>query len=185
MFNEALKSILNFCYFSPGELSIIEARLKHKLLKKNEFLLKEGNICQSFYFLNKGGCIHFFTPEEGIDVVLNLYVEHDWLTDYQSFTSQKPSVNNIQAFEDCEFVELDVHSLHELIQSSQSFFGIGRLFQVMQYGEFSNNMQSPEENYKALLDKRPKLIRKFPLKYIASYLRIAPETLSRIRRRIQ
>src|SRR5450432_2647940 len=141
MFTAALQSILEFCHFSPGELLIIESKLKQKLLKKNDFLLKEGNICQSFFFLNKGGCTHFFTTEEGIDIMLNLYVEHDWLTDYQSFTSQKPSVNNIRAFEDCEFIELTVHSFHDLIQSSPPFFGIGRLLQVMQYGEFSNNMR--------------------------------------------
>src|ERR1700709_2340884 len=147
MFNAALQSILEFCHFSPEELSIIESKLQQKLLKKNDFLLREGSICQSFYFINKGGCTHFCTTEEGIDIILNLYVEKDWLTDYQSFTSQKPSANNIRAFEDCEFIELDVHSLHALIQSSPSFFGIGRLLQLIQYGEFSNNMQSPEENY--------------------------------------
>jgi len=185
MFNEALKSILEFCPFSPGELSIIQGMFKQKLLKKNEFLLREGDVCRSFYFINKGACTHFLTTEEGIDIMLNLYVEHDWLTDYQSFTSQKPSLNNIKAFEDCELSELDVYSFHALIQYSPSFFAIGRLLQVMQYGEFSNNMQSPEENYKAVLNKRPMLIRKFPLKYVASFLRITPETLSRVRRRIR
>jgi len=184
MLSPVLQSIQQLVNLSEQELSIVQNKLNFRSIKKHSFILQEGNVCRAFYFLTKGSCTHTFTTAEGIDVILNLYVENDWLSDYQSFTSQKPSKNNIQAFEDCELVELTVHAFHELIGLSPSFFRIGRLFEKLQNPE-TDFIKSHNEMYKELLANRPQLIQKFPLKYIASYLRIAPETLSRIRKRIK
>jgi CRP-like cAMP-binding protein len=185
MLSPVLQSLQQIGHLSEQELSLVQNKLGLRSIKKNSFIVQEGNLCQAFYFLNKGSCSHTFTTPEGIEVILNLYVENDWLSDYQSFTSQKPSKNNIRAFEDCELVELTVHAFHELIGLSPSFFRIGRLFEKLQNPETLWNIKSHDEMYKELLAKRPQLIQRFPLKYVASYLRMAPETLSRIRKRLK
>ena len=185
MFQPVVDSIQSFGSFTKEELLIFEHKLSCLFVTKNDFILKEGHVCQSFYFILSGSCIHNYPAQDGSDHIVNLYVTGDWFTDYQSFTSQKPSTTSIQAFEDTRLATIDIHSLHHLVIESPVFFRAGRLFQTMQYTDISNLGLSPEEKYRELLLKRPELLQKFPLKFLASYLRIRPETLSRIRKRIR
>ena len=65
-----------------------------------------------------------------------------------------------------------------------NFFRLGKLMeQAVQNQDFQNNRLAPEEKYELLLASKPMVFQKFPLKHIASYLGITPETLSRIRRK--
>ncbi|KAI9453492.1 putative transcriptional regulator, Crp/Fnr family [Russula earlei] len=99
--------------------------------------------------------------DDGNDVTLNLYVENDWVMEYKSLIRQQPAETIIQATEQRRIFEITV-----------------------QNQDYQNTRLSPEEKYERLLATRPRLIQQFPLKYIASYLGITPETLSRVRRRI-
>jgi CRP-like cAMP-binding protein len=103
--------------------------------------------------------------------------------DYKSFTAQKPSSSNIEAMEDSQVFELSVHDLHKLIKTSDVFFQVGRILQYgieQQVAQVQNS--TPKDRYICLLANRPQVIQRFPLKFIASYLGMAPETLSRVRR---
>ncbi|MEI9808366.1 MAG: cyclic nucleotide-binding domain-containing protein [Bacteroidota bacterium] len=185
MYQAVIDSLQSFGTFSEKDLSFFESKLSARAVRKNDFVLKEKGLCQAIYFLLDGSCIHMLPSANGTDTVVNLYTKHSWLTDYQSFTSQKPSVAFIQAFEDCQLAVLEIHALHELIQYSPIFFKAGKLLEMMQYTDITSLTLSPEERYRDLIDRRPELLQTFPLKILASYLRITPETLSRIRKRIQ
>ena len=186
MFKPVINSIQTTGTFSAAELSLFESKLSLLSLRKNDFILKEGTICQAFYFILDGSCTHYLVSPDGTDNMINLYVKNNWFTDHKSITSQKPAATFIQAFENCELAAITIHSFHDLIQQSPAFFKTGRLlFDTVPHSDIAVSFQSPEEKYLDLLDKRPELIQKFPLKYLASYLRMAPETLSRIRRRIR
>jgi CRP-like cAMP-binding protein len=185
MFQPVLQSLQSFGTFSEEELSFFESKLSAIKVPKNEFLLREGKVCQAFYFLLQGSCTHTVHAPDGTDRIVNLYVKNSWLTDYQSFTSQKPAMASIQAFSDCELALLDIHSLHALIQRSASFFKAGKLMQTLQYVDITTLGQGPEDQYRGLLSHRPELLQAFPLKLLAAYLRITPETLSRFRKRIR
>lgn len=168
--------------FSEVELKKLESCMKVVLLQKNAFLLKEGKTCQSIYFVEKGSLRHYYNDELGADTTINLFLETDWAFDYQSFTSQKPTLYNLQATEDCELLELNVYDLHRLIKESDSYFQLMRILKIIIETPESNPAKlSPKEKYIELINNKPKIIEKFQLKYIASYLRITPETLSRIR----
>jgi CRP-like cAMP-binding protein len=185
MYQSVLKSLQSFGSFSEKELSFFESKLSARTVQKNDFIVKEGALCQAIYFIMEGSCIHMLPSANGTDTVVNLYIKHSWLTDYQSFTSQKPAIAFIQAFEDCQLAVLGMNVLHELVQYSAVFFKAGRLLEMMQYTDIKALNLSPEERYRDLLKRRPELLQIFPLKVLASYLRITPETLSRIRKRIQ
>src|SRR5882724_3624717 len=185
MFQAVIASIQSFGSFSEKDLSFFERKLTARTVLKNDLILKEGALCQAIYFVMDGSCIHLLPSANGTDTVVNLYTKHSWLTDYQSFTSQKPAIAFIQAFEDCQLAVLGINALHELIQYSPIFFKAGRLLEMMQYTDITALNLSPEERYRDLLERRPALLQTFPLKTLASYLRIAPETLSRIRKRIR
>ena len=185
MFDKVLQSIRKLGSFSEEELSIFTGMLKPNDVPKDSFLLRQGKVCQSFYFINQGSLRQFFITGDSVELTLNLFTENDWAFDHQSFTSQKPSANSIQAFEDTEIFELDIHAFHGLILKSQSFFKIGKLLEAgLLNDHLYNSITSPEDKYLGLLEKKPLWIQKFPLKYIASYLRMTPETLSRVRRKI-
>lgn len=168
--------------FSEAELGKIESYMKVISLHKHAFLLQEGNTCQSIHFVEKGSLRNYYVDDSGADTTLNLFVETDWAFDYQSFTSQKPTTSCLQASEDCELLELDVHDLHKLIKESDSFFQLMRILKMKAETPESNPVKlSPKEKYIELINKKPQIVEKFQLRYIASYLRITPETLSRIR----
>jgi CRP-like cAMP-binding protein len=107
------------------------------------------------------------------------------MLDYKSFTSQQPSLSIIQATEDSEVFELGVYDLHHLIRISDAFFQIGRIFQfALEQQGLQLQIPAPKERYTFLLRTKPQVIQRFPLKYIASYLGMTPETLSRVRRNL-
>lgn len=183
MFDSVIPSLRQLGHFSEAELATVCSKLTLRRFAKGAYMAKEGRVSTAFYFLQQGCCRYYHISDKGIELTLNLFVAGDWMMDYQSFVSQKPSANNLQAFEACELAELTVHALHELMNLSGTYFQLGRVFGTVQPFLPLDKTASPAETYAALLAQRPAVLQKFPLKYIASYLNIAPETLSRIRRK--
>jgi len=184
MVEKVIKSVQSFGKFSKEELSMLSERINLITIEKNSFILEEGQTCQAFYFIQSGGFRHFTRKEEREDT-LNLWVENDWMLDYQSFTSQKPSKNSIQASENSEVYELGVYDLHHLIESSKVFFQLAKILETALLDQdIKSNYVTPDEKYAALLEGKPTIVHRFPMKHIASYLGITPETLSRVRSKI-
>ncbi|MXV15072.1 Crp/Fnr family transcriptional regulator [Hufsiella ginkgonis] len=179
-----MDSIRPFGQFTDEDLALFGSRLKFRSLKKNDVLLKPGATCQAIWFLQSGSLRHFSVDNNNAETIANLYLEHDWFTEFNSFTLQKPSAYFIQAFEDCEIAELGILELHHLILQKQQFFVLGKLLGVMNYPDFAGTDLSPAGKYEQLMRNKPRLLLKFPLKTLASYLKIAPETLSRVRAKV-
>ena len=169
--------------FTQKEIDVFCAHLNMAAVPKDHCLLKEGKVCQSFYFVAKGSFRQYQITDKGDEITNNLYLEKDWMLDYKSFTSQQPSASIIQATEGGEVFELSVYDLHQLMKTSDAFFQIGRIFQLaLEQQEIQLQYPTPKERYSFLLKTKPQIIQRFPLKYIASYLGMTPETLSRVRR---
>jgi CRP-like cAMP-binding protein len=184
MFEKFNKAIQALGTFSGSDLDLLKNHLNVRSFQKNYCLLKEGKICQSIYFINRGSLRHYYIANTGDEITLNLHVENDWVLDYKSFTSQTPSTSIIQAAENSEVLELNIYDLHKLMKISDSFFQIAKVFQyAIEQQEGKTQKTSPKEKYAELLTNKSQIIQRFPLKYIASYLNMTPETLSRVRRR--
>ena len=165
-------------------LSILEVRL----FKKKEFLLQEGKICNKITFVNNGIMRLFYTVE-GAENTIQFFFSDSWYTDYASFLTGSPTIENMQALEECEVVQFNKDDLYKLYDSMPIFEKVGRVFAENAYLSISqlNQMKTneePEVRYINLLKTRPELVQQIPQHYIASYLGIKPETLSRIRKRI-
>jgi CRP-like cAMP-binding protein len=185
MFQHIAASIQNFGHFSPEHLSLLCNRLKVLSIKKDDYLIKEGQVCKSFYFINQGNFRHFTVQENGEEATLNLFISREWMFEYKSFMTQQPSQNSIQAVADSEVFGLSAWDFHDLARFSESFFRLGHIFeQAIQNQDFQHNRLSPEQKYERLLATKPALLQHFPLKHIASYMGMTPETLSRIRKKI-
>ncbi len=185
MFEQLNQSIQHYGRFSEDQLSLLRSRLKEINLTKDQHLIREGQVCQAFYFINKGGFRQYLIEDSGEEATLNLYTTGDWCFEYKSFIAQQPAESIIQAVSDSEVLALSIWDFHELARSSESFFQLGRILeQAISNQDYQHNRLTPEQKYDRLLANKPVLLQHFPLKHIASYLGMTPETLSRVRKRI-
>ncbi|MBE5319544.1 Crp/Fnr family transcriptional regulator [Pedobacter sp. MR2016-19] len=167
--------------FSSHDLLLFEEKALLKIFKKNDRVLHHGEICQSVYFILSGSFVQF--QSDGIvETIIDLHLPKEWMFNHPSLIGQMPSDTTIKAFEDAEVIELSLINLHELIARSQSFLQLGRIFDQANYRTYLfDNALSPVQKYNYIKNVKPHIIQVFPVKMIASYLKIAPETLSRVR----
>jgi CRP/FNR family transcriptional regulator, anaerobic regulatory protein len=183
-----LTSIRSVVSLTAEEEAAFVQILEVKRLKKKEFLLQEGDICSKIFFVNSG-CTRLFYSVEGVENTIQFFFGMSWYTDYSSFLTGEATHENMQALEACEVVQFKKSDLYHLYDRYPVFDRVGRVFAENAYLSLSglNKMltnETPEQRYLSLLQHRPELVQKIPLHYIASYLGIQPESLSRIRKRI-
>lgn len=167
--------------FSNFDIELFEKHTSKKTLNKNEILLNEGEVCKSFYFILSGSFSQFKNCDIN-EVIIDLHLQNEWMFNQQSLTEQKPSDTTIKAFSKSEVVELSLNSFHCLCSKSQSFLQFGKILNqsITRTFIFDNSLK-PQEKYNYINMSKPQLVKIFPIKMIASYLKIAPETLSRVR----
>ena len=181
MFRNLEIALEQYVRFSAEELTTFQSRLRIHTIHKHDVVVKKGAIWNAVYFVNKGA----LKQVDENETVINLFAANEWMIDMKSFTSQKVSEHSVVAVDDCELFGLAVQDLHELIRLSPSFFQLGRLIDSGNSNfNYQNNRLTPEEKYELLLKEKPQYIQLFPSKTIASFLGIAPETLSRVRRKL-
>jgi CRP-like cAMP-binding protein len=167
--------------FTPANCRIFEKYLVPKQLVKNEILLREGEICQAIYYL-VSGAVYEYNDSDIDENIIDLHTGPTWFLQYESFTAQKPCRNNLKAYTPCAVLVLPVTALHQLIALSPAFLQMGKILEKgLARMHYFDNALTPLQKYQHLLQTRPELLQVFPLKFIASYLKITPETLSRVR----
>jgi CRP-like cAMP-binding protein len=154
-------------------------------IKKNQDLQQIGQTCKTIYFINKGlARIYYYKAD--IDITEGFFFENSIIARVESLFTGKPSRKAIQVLEDAEIIGIDSVSLFKLYDQ---FHDIERLFRKIfevAYVDTINRIESlqfhsAEERYKALLREAPDVLKRVPLKYVASFLGITQVSLSRIR----
>ena len=175
---EILNSIGQFVDFDKD---LFEKHSVRKIIKKNEVLLNEGEVCKSFYFILSGSFSQFQVHEID-EVIIDLHLQNEWMFNQQSITEQIPSTTTIKAFSKAEIIDLSLNSFHNLCSKSQSFLQFSKILnQSVNRTFIFDNALKPSEKYEYINKAKPLLTKVFPIKMVASYLKIAPETLSRVR----
>lgn len=183
------KELREIAGMNDEEVELYMSLLTQKSLRKKDYLLMPGDICCNTNYINKGCMRRYTIDEHSKEVILNFSLEDYWIGDLESFIFQKPTDFYIQALEDCELLQI----------SRENFFRACK--EIPKFKKFHDDKErlnhysalkrlslaksaTPEEKYVDLMKKQPQLFQRIPLHYIASYLGIEPESLSRIRKRI-
>lgn len=168
--------------YSSADVVLFERYTQLRDYAVGRVILKPGDICRSISYVIKGAVYQYQSLNDENENILDLYAPGEWFLNFSSFTSQNPSDSFIKAFSESTILELDLQSLHLLISRSPAFLQLGKIFERSTSRlVFFDNRFTPAQKYQWILDHKQELIRLFPLKMIASYLKITPETLSRVR----
>ena len=167
--------------FSHLDCELFDKYTTRQKLNKDEFLVKEGEICNSFYFVIEGAFIQYQIKDIE-EKIVDLHLSNEWMFNQESLTEQSHSKTNIKAFSNSEVISLTLSGFHYLCSKSQTFIQFGKILNQTKYRtSLYDNSLNPQEKYDFINKIRPELTHIFPLKLIASYLKVTPETLSRVR----
>ena len=178
------KFISKFTNVSSEEWNVIEKCLTRKEYPGGEIILRSGKTCKKLYFV-EDGLLRFFVFKEGVDVSKFFTKAPYCFTSQKSFTKEIPSNDNIETLQDSIIWEMSKSDAFDLLRYSGWSEFIRKLIQEVQFNteqilEALQNLTA-EERYIEMIEVKSPLLRKVPLKHIASYLGIAPQSLSRIR----
>lgn len=186
MNQDLLHYIRRYIDFSDEEYLLFQSYLKHKEYAKKEFILEEGNLCKSRYYITEGLVrLYFFNKKEN-EQILHFGLKNWWITDYDSLIHQEPSRYYIQALEHTSVLQLSNESFEEICLKMPK---VERLFRIIMERtyiaaqrryEFITNM-SGEEYYKTFVKQNPQFANRVPQYMIASYLGMTPEFVSKVR----
>ena len=172
---------------SPKAAEEIANKFAPKEIKKNNFLLKEGRVCDEYFFLENGFIRAFANDIEGNEVTTNFYPSGQVVFEVSSFFNRTVSKENFQAIVDCEGWYITYEQLNNLFHSMHDFRDFGRSILVKGFSSLKIRMlsmitETAEQRYDTLLKTNPEIFQQAALKYIASFLGITDTSLSRIRK---
>ena len=165
----------------------MESILEIKEISKGELTLQEGKTCRFIDFIHSGSFRTYYL-NEGLETTTAIATEDSFITDMKSLSSETPSVLNIQSLEPSIVVRLFKEKLIRLYKQSAELQNVGRAIlesMIVAENEWKEmyTLYDPQKRYVFLMQKAPQFFARVPLQYIASFLGIRRETLSRMRSR--
>ncbi len=187
--NFLYKSILEKVKISEQDFERFLKLTKTVTIEKNEFLIHEGNISKYIALIISGVLYSYSIDEKGDKHVVQIALENNWISDLYSFLSEEPAIFNLQAIEKSEIILLSKSNFEKACDTIPM---IERYFRILIQNAYVNSQRrvsriygnTAEERYLRLFESNPKIIQSVPQHYIASYLGIKPQSLSRIRKKI-
>lgn len=154
-------------------------------IKKNQELQTIGQTCKTIYFI-KSGIARIYYYKDGIDITESFAFENNIIARVESLFTGKPSRKAIQILEDSEIIAINAIELFKLYNTFPEIERLFRKIIEVAYVDTVNRIEgiqfhSAEERYISLIREEPTVLKKVPLKHIASYLGITQVSLSRIR----
>lgn len=182
-----LKYIRSLTSFSDTSWELLKPALTRKVFKKNELLLKQGQVCNSLFYIDSGYCKSYYEID-GVVKNTGFFFENEITTNINSFGNGQKSEFNIVACEPLTTIIFDKDKLFQAAKQANEIETLGRncirLFATKQE-EFATlfKLYSAQERLEYLETKHPEILQRVSLSQLASFLGVARETLSRIRKR--
>jgi CRP-like cAMP-binding protein len=175
--------------FTDEEFELLLSAFESKVIPKKEYYLKAGEYTRAKAYLNKGCARNFVVDEQGHERILFFAFEDWWLGDFESYYYDKPGTSYVQVLEDAELLLISKDNFQKLekeIPKLTQWYSVKvpRSASAMIKRIEEMKTLSVEDRYLNLVAKQPHIFQRIPLQYIASYLNIEPQSLSRMRNRL-
>lgn len=179
---DQIKNIHRISSESEKALALI---CKELTFSKGKNVQEIGHTCKTLYFVKKG-VVRICYFKDAIDITESFEFENAFVARAESLFTGKPSRKAIQAIEDTTLIAIDSNKLFKLFDMHSDLERLFRKIIENSYVNTVNRIESlqfntAEERYKSLLKDNPDVLKRIPLKYVASYLGITQVSLSRIR----
>lgn len=190
MTTQLLSKIKEIIELTENEESQISKYWKLKTIHKNDFLLRNGDVCKYDSYILEGSFKAFrLNPETGKEEILFLAIEDWWASDLESFSNQTASYFNIEALENSKVLQISKISFDLMldeIPKMEKFFRIilQNYLSTIQKRLLSYNSTNSEQRYLDFVKKYSKLNERMPQYLIASFLGITPEFLSALKKKV-
>lgn len=188
-FELILKNVNKHIQLNQAEEDFFISVLQHQIIKRKDYLLKQGDSCNTESFIVKG-CLRTYTIDEnGTEHIVMFGIEDWWVGDLYSFLTQQPTAFFIDALEDTEVLQItkkDLDMLYEKVPKFERFFRL--ILQnafIAQQNRINQNLSyTAEQRYLDFIEKYPKLEQRISQKQLSAYLGITPVFLSMIRKKL-
>ena len=169
-----------------SEVELIKNTFIPKKIRKRQYLLQEGQVCKYAAFIVKGAMRQYSVDEKGNEHIVRLLTENWWASDRESYVMLTPSVYNIDAWEDTDVLLVTKADFLGRINAIPAIAEMTRKLDenhaIASQKRLNSNISLPaEQRYVDFRNAYPEFLQRFPQHFIASYLGITKETLSRIR----
>lgn len=172
---------------STADEEIVRRLFHKKIINKDEHLLEAGQVCRRVIFIEKG-LVRYYLFNNGEEQTHYFNKEGDWVCDYQSFIPKVPTIENIQALEDTVIWTISYDDLQIFYHDVKYGDRFGRLAIEQVFIDIIRQISSfyadkPDVRYEKFMRAYFDIAQRIPQYYIASYVGVKPQSLSRIRKR--
>jgi len=185
-----IRELREIAGLTEEEIDSYMSLLVRKSIAKKDHFLMAGDVSTAVAYVNKGCLRRYILDSHAKETILNFALEDYWIGDLESLITQKPTIYYVQALEESELLLLSRKNLFRANEELPKFkkFHDDKVQRNHYYALKRLSIAksaTPEEKYLLLMKEQPQLFQRIPLHYIASYLGIEPESLSRLRKRIE
>lgn len=186
MYEVLVHHIEKFITLEPSDIDTLESCLHISTIKKKEHVLKEGQFCNTMYFITKGCMRQYIINDKGTEQTLQFGIENWWITDYLSYHNHIPSHFYIQAIENSEVIAIEKPVLESLLIQIPKLERYFRIVSQKSFGAAQMRIKflftmSAEERYHHFNNLNPEFVQRIPQYMLASYLDFSAEFMSKIR----
>ncbi|MDQ7948870.1 MAG: Crp/Fnr family transcriptional regulator [Pedobacter sp.] len=172
--------------FGNDEIEKIARAFRHKKFRKNQYVLQQGDVSRYETYVVKGLLRTYLVDEKGQEHVMKFSIEDWWAGDLYSYYLEEPTSYNIDCLEDTEVLQI---TRDELEQLKATIIGLNHYYEILYRNSViaynkrvaASLCLTATERYIKFIERYPEIDQRVPNHQIASYLGIAPQSLSRIR----
>ncbi len=189
MTDQLRNNIIAFAGHVPDNIEVVLDYFKPLAKKRNELLLREGQVCKSVYYIVAGCLQVVVTDAQGKEATREFYVEDQWTTDIYGFQNQSPSTESIRCVEPCKLLEISHADFMNLSARLPQFAEIYRKILEISYNNTvyrlnTLNTMDGLERLRWLMENKPKMMSRLSSRLLASYIGLSAETMTRLKAKL-
>lgn len=179
--------ISGFINLEEEEKELVKSFFRHEAIGKGKLLFEAGKTSNKAFFILSGYLKYFKILDSGEELIIHLYAPGSFAISLNSFFQGTKATESLQAITDCEYLWITRDDLENLYSISHKWHSFGRKLLETSLIEKEERVidqltLTAQDKYRKLLKQHPDIIQNVPGKYIASFIGIQPESLSRIRK---